>query len=65
MKYGELVAFLMDMALTIMTRAAAIRDAATKNSEWTPEEEAAFQQKKRDAFASSRWQPTDTPPQPS
>lgn len=57
--YANIIALLMDLAMQIVSRINDVRDAAKQADEWTPEQEAAFQKKKDEIFATSRWQPTD------
>lgn len=59
---ASLIPALLTLAMEVMKRYPELVSIAKQNGELTPEQEADFDKRRAEAYASSRWQPTDTPP---
>jgi len=62
---AALIPALLTLALEVMRRWPELISIAKQNGELTPEQEADFDKRRAEAYAASRWQPSDTPPTPS
>lgn len=53
---GQGVSLLLNVVIQIMDKIAKIRAAAQQAGEWTPAQEAEFQERKREIYNSPAWQ---------
>jgi len=59
---AALIPALLALALEVLRRWPELVKIARQNGELTPEQEADFDRRRAEAYAASRWQPTDNPP---